>query len=104
MRSAPRTSSGTGKDGRATSMARTSLSPPGSPRSPSSARSPTALEASHGSERSRTSAGSESQRDQALPEDVFHGLPEAEVDPKRQRRDELGQSDPAIVLVRSRGP
>ena len=33
----------------------------------------------------------ESKPDQALTQDVFHRLPEAEVDPQRQRRDEFGQ-------------
>ena len=33
----------------------------------------------------------EAQRDQALAKDVLHRLPEAEIDPKRERRDELGQ-------------
>jgi hypothetical protein len=34
---------------------------------------------------------SDAQRDQALAQHVLHRLPEAEVDPERQRRDELGQ-------------
>src|SRR5262249_17189210 len=32
------------------------------------------------------------QRDQALPEDVLHRLPEAKVDTQRERRDEFGQA------------
>ena len=33
----------------------------------------------------------DAQRDQALPQHVLHRLPEAEVDPERERRHELGQ-------------
>ena len=32
------------------------------------------------------------QRDQALPQDVLHRLPEAKVDAQRKRRDEFGQA------------
>ena len=34
------------------------------------------------------------QRDQALAQDVFHRLAEAQVHAERQRRDEFGQPDP----------
>ena len=36
---------------------------------------------------------SDPQRDQALPQDVLHGLPEAEVDAQRQRRDQLSEAN-----------
>ena len=36
---------------------------------------------------------SDPQCDQALPQDVLHGLPEAEVDAQRQRRDELREAN-----------
>ena len=35
----------------------------------------------------------EPQRDQALPQDVLHRLPEPEVDPERERGNELRQAD-----------
>ena len=35
----------------------------------------------------------EAQRDQALAQHVLHGLAEPEVDPERERRDELGEPD-----------
>ena len=41
----------------------------------------------------------DAQRDQGLPQHVLHRLPEAEVDPERERRDELGQPDGRSVGV-----
>ena len=41
----------------------------------------------------------EAQGDQALTEDVLHRLPEAEIDPQRQRGDELGQPNRRDVRV-----
>ena len=37
------------------------------------------------------------ERDEALAEHVLHGLPEAEVDPQRERRHELGEAHPTIL-------
>jgi len=34
----------------------------------------------------------QAKRDEALAQDVFHRLAEAEVDPQRERRDQLGES------------
>jgi len=39
----------------------------------------------------QTGVASQPQRDQALPQDVLHRLPEPQVDAERQRRDQLGQ-------------
>ena len=39
------------------------------------------------------------QRDQALAQDVLHRLPEAEVDPERQRRDELGEPERGVIAL-----
>ena len=41
----------------------------------------------------------EPQRDQTLTEDVLHRLPEPEIDPERERRDQLGQADARPVHV-----
>src|SRR5262249_31539634 len=38
------------------------------------------------------------QRDQALPEDVLHRLPEAKVDAQRKRRDQFGQAHPRAAV------
>ena len=46
----------------------------------------------------------DAQRDQGLPQHVLHRLPEAEVDPERERRDELGQPDGRSVGVGAHRP
>ena len=42
--------------------------------------------------------------DEALPQDVLHGLPEAQVDPERERRDDLGEPNRRSVRRGGHGP
>ena len=44
------------------------------------------------------------QRDQALPQDVLHRLPEPQVDAERQRRDQLGQPRARYARIPSHQP
>src|SRR6266436_4628570 len=44
---------------------------------------------------------SQSQRDDALPQNVLHGLTEAQVDTQRQRGDQLSQPDPRLGALGS---
>ena len=46
----------------------------------------------------------EPERDQALPQDVLHRLPETEIDAERERRDQLCQPHPRAVVPARHAP